>query len=528
MHRAKRLAVLCVIIVLTAICASIAACSGHVHKFENWDFDDTYHWKVCSDPGCDETDNSTISEHELDQNGKCKCGFEKISSLTTPSTPSVPSGPSASYTPSDHDEHDFTGEWIAVDATYHARKCAHESCNEDVFDPISSNWAKHTKKLTAYEADGQDAGHYEACTICGYIDEETKNAHTFVMADGGEYHYETCECGTIKDGSESFHSFLFSDEENEIYFSDIIGHWKECECGARDEIDEHIFTAWNIVESTCSTHGQKSAVCDAEHCAYERIVELPLNPDVHEYGEDDNIEDDERHVYHPTCGCDNASDIYEDHSYDESEQCVTCGYEKPNLCADGHSFYVGGVWLDECANGCGEVRPPEAASVRNLNWTKSISSVAAITGATDVITANIDLLVFPSKLLNSGGNLINVTMLGYSNGSFADSDYEIGSVVIPYTITDIFASFISAPSGIELPKVFYEGEFCEGADRLGNVIVTLKNIMPGNLPITNILVDNGVMRSENIYYYSDKQPSATDHNYWHYISVGDSVVPVSW
>ncbi len=74
---------------LVAICLVIPAmfiltACGHNHTYsEKWEYDENYHWHICTDENCNETTTKENHKYDDDNDKTCDCGYERVSQVNT-------------------------------------------------------------------------------------------------------------------------------------------------------------------------------------------------------------------------------------------------------------------------------------------------------------------------------------------------------------------------------------------------------------------------------------------------------------
>lgn len=137
---------------------------------------------------------------------------------------------------------------------------------------------------------------------------------------------------------------LIADEHThdygESWKSNKNSHWKECECSARSEEEEHIYGDWKIVrEATESEEGVKERNC--EKCGYKMTETIPKKSYTHIHDYEEICKFDENSHW-KECECGDKSEESE-HTYEawkiireatENEEgirervCNVCGYKQ--------------------------------------------------------------------------------------------------------------------------------------------------------------------------------------------------------
>lgn len=105
------------------------------------------------------------------------------------------------------------------------------------------------------------SGHYRACVDCG----QKKDSSGHVKSEKGIC--AVC-CFVIEEGEEHVHIYGESWEKNGV------GHWHECECGARESLDFHNWDKGVVIkEASENSEGSKKFVCNV--CKAEKTEPIP-------------------------------------------------------------------------------------------------------------------------------------------------------------------------------------------------------------------------------------------------------------
>lgn len=239
---------------LVCECGYVKADSQTPHKYEILDSDAMNHFYRCE---CGEIGEETVEAHTVTKNFnseehfdacvKCARVFEGTQVAHSYDISTQFNVCECGYDRSNvSDEHVWV---IEYSADKHYQKCA--DCGEirfgtesaHVFDTYSNEGAYHARKC-----------------VCGYVDKSSKADHVyngFGCPDGETtIHMQTCKCGAFLEGSEEAHYYntLVSDEN---------GHWLECVCGLKGEIEAH--TKVDGVCTECMHHTHTYAHDESGH-----------------------------------------------------------------------------------------------------------------------------------------------------------------------------------------------------------------------------------------------------------------------
>ena len=132
-------------------------------------------------------------------------------------------------------------------------------------------------------------------------------------------------CGEIEymtvPALEHTHKYVQKSDEN--------GHWTECSCGDKTELQAHEWGEWTTVtEPQVGVQGEKERSCSV--CGYKESETIPEldPPHTHIYG----LEYDDSYHW-GVCECGDETER-EEHEFDENGVCKECGYEKVNETSD--------------------------------------------------------------------------------------------------------------------------------------------------------------------------------------------------
>ena len=273
------------------------------HDFSIVDKNGEQHWLKCSVCGLPK-DGSYVDHYYTnpcdavcDEEG---CGFERI--------------PPHDYTVANKDADYHWVECSICREVNALTKVAHvydNACDTICNDETCGYEREITHDFS--ETDHNDVQHWKKCSVCGTVDESTKQNHVY----DGEADVE-CDCGYSKCSS---HEFTVVD-------NDGTHHWLECSiCGVRNEssVAEHNYST-NKTDET--KHWRICSFCllveegSAENHVYESVCD-------------------------PTCDCGNTRTIVHDYCVKGSdathhwEACLLCG-AVDETAKEAHTF---GEWV---------------------------------------------------------------------------------------------------------------------------------------------------------------------------------------
>ena len=294
----------------------------HTHSWTGaWSKDDAYHWRECTNSGCDVTENSSKGSygvHTWDDacDTSCNtCGYTRSTSHSFDNTCDTTCNENCGYTRSI--THSYGAEW-SKDASGHWHECSVCGDKKDL--------ASHVPGAEATEDTPQ------VCTECGYVIKaalgHTHNYGTSLTYDSTG-HWYACTCSEKKDFAvHSFDDACDTDcNENCGYTRTIThspksewsqngdGHWHDCSvCG------EDIGYAVHTPGAEATENNPQTCT----ECGY--VIEAALGH-THNYGTSLTY-DSTGHWY--ACTCSEKKD-FAVHSFDDA--CDTdcnenCGYTR--------------------------------------------------------------------------------------------------------------------------------------------------------------------------------------------------------
>lgn len=266
--------------------------------------------------------------------------------------------------------------------------------------------------------------HWQQCE-CGAIINEAK--HSFVRDTSSQYHWNYCDCGRVQ--GYTAHQFsvwnnIIEATENseglrdcsctvcDYYISEIIppivhvhsysdewlwdelNHWKECDCGVKQEEGSHNYEEWEVTqEATIYAPGMKESVC--EDCLLVKFETIPQLHHTHSFSTNYK-KDESQHWY--VCVCGEKSNVAS-HSYgswettiaatidsagEQKRYCKECGYTETKIIPKiPHTHSYTTVWFND-ENGhwhqCSSCRAKVNYSVHTYGeWTTINSSISTET-----------------------------------------------------------------------------------------------------------------------------------------------------
>ncbi len=291
---------------------SLAALTHACDKAMCWEYNNTEHWKSCtnfkaSDTLCNEKFEVGAHQYNLNEGTKCLCGAEK------PSEPEKPCLHSPDPT-----------EWVKLNADRHCRACiycgkllttytlAHKwveddgripvTCTQDGHKTFTCSDCQATKEVTTPalahkygEYTEKGTGHAKQCSVCG--DYTPMEPHEYVDgvcvkcgAKKPVQPVEPCEHKWMwkdnKDGTHTFHCGLCGVDDADFVNEPHKFIGGECDkCGAKEpeqghthEFTVHVATA--SVPATCETVGKDVYKCKVAGCTERWTFDLaPLGHD---------------------------------------------------------------------------------------------------------------------------------------------------------------------------------------------------------------------------------------------------------
>ena len=248
----------------------------HEHSYGEWSYDETQHWRVCSDTSCNQEDRGDHSFVE----GKCSvCGYEE---------------------PKEEHEHSY-GQW-SYDETQHWRVCSDTNCNHE--DRGDHSFVEGKCSVCGYEEPKEEHehsygqwqykdadSHIRNCTGEGCTAFETQ-AHTW---DGGVVTKEatTTEKGlmtftcTVCKGTKTQEIPMLEHQHSwsENWTMNDQFHWHDCtaqDCTETDNSKKNSFGShsWDsgkvLKEATTTSAGTMEYKCSV--CGYVKTEQIPILP----------------------------------------------------------------------------------------------------------------------------------------------------------------------------------------------------------------------------------------------------------
>ena len=292
----------------------------HEHSYGDWQKDETQHWKECSCGDKTEVGNHTFDDWTITKeptttetgSRERTCSICKYKQEET-----IPVH-----------EHSY-GDW-QKDETQHWKEC---SCGDktEVGNHTFDDWTI-TKEPTTTETGSRE----RTCSICKYKQEETIPVHEHSIHDetwkyNDTEHWQECSCGeklnvanhiygdwrVTKEATETEEGSRERDctvcdyvqtetipmlEHEHSYGDwqkDETQHWKECSCGERLNVANHIYGDWKVTkEATETEEGSRERDCTV--CDYVQTEIIPMLEHEHSYG--DWQKDETQHWKECRCG----------------------------------------------------------------------------------------------------------------------------------------------------------------------------------------------------------------------------------
>ena len=294
----------------------------HEHSYGDWQKDETQHWKECRCGDKTEVGNHTFDDWTITKeptttetgSRERTCSICKYKQEET-----IPVH-----------EHSY-GDW-QKDETQHWKEC---SCGDktEVGNHTFDDWTI-TKEPTTTETGSRE----RTCSICKYKQEETIPVHEHSIHDetwkyNDTEHWQECSCGeklnvanhiygdwrVTKEATETEEGSRERDctvcdyvqtetipmlEHEHSYGDwqkDETQHWKECSCGERLNVANHIYGDWKVTKEATETEvGSRERGCTV--CEY---VQVEIIPEIgHEHGIHDETwkYDETDHWQECSCG----------------------------------------------------------------------------------------------------------------------------------------------------------------------------------------------------------------------------------
>lgn len=294
------------------------------HSYDNkWSYDKDSHWHDCKND-CGEKKDKT--EHDLKE--------------------VIDKEPTEEEAGSKHSECtvcSYKTESSTIPALAHTHNMEHVAAKESTCAEKGNVEYWHCTKCGLNYADKN--GETEIADVTTSLKEHTYVAHDEVPADhsnkGTKKHYTCSVCEKLFDAdkkettAEALVIPVVPHAFDGEWKNDADGHWHECSCGEKSEIEAHTYD-WKVVtEATEDEEGLEKGVCSV--CKYETERAIPKKDHEHKYG-DEWLKDSENHWHE--CRCGEKSDIAA-HTFDwtvikdatEDEEglekgvCSVCKYE---------------------------------------------------------------------------------------------------------------------------------------------------------------------------------------------------------
>ena len=294
----------------------------HEHSYGDWQKDKTQHWKECRCGKKTEVGNHTYGEWKITKE---------------PTTTETGSRERTCSTCNYKDreilpvhKHSHNNKWEKDDAQ-HWRLC---SCGEkfDIADHSFDNWTI-TKEPTTTETGSRE----RTCSICKYTQTETLPVHTHDVHDEAwKYdeteHWQECSCGEkLNVANHAYGEWSVTKPATETeagsrerdctvcdyvqtetipmlehehsygdWQKDETQHWKECSCGEKLNVANHIYGDWKVTKEATETEvGSRERGCTV--CEY---VQVEIIPEIgHEHGIHDETWKYDKTQHWQECSC---------------------------------------------------------------------------------------------------------------------------------------------------------------------------------------------------------------------------------
>ena len=299
---------------------------------EDWQTDQTDHWKICSRPGCGTLIEGTKAAHDFAwtvdtpatedapgvQHEECSvCHIKRSEGTVIPKLDHVHTGIThhAAKAANCHEGGNIE-YWTCSSPKCADKFYADAACSatidkvETPIDPAAHDGETEVRNAAeaTEDADGYTGDTY--CLGCGKLKEQgtviPKLAHTHTMTkaeekpatceEDGNIAYFTCEkCGNKYADEEG--TRLLTDDEivlkktghryGEEWKTDADGHWHECTCGKRADTGTHDLGEWTITKAAgAAESGSRERKCST--CGYTQTETIAATGDDGNATEDGN------------------------------------------------------------------------------------------------------------------------------------------------------------------------------------------------------------------------------------------------
>ena len=213
---------------------------------EEWKFNDNYHWRVCSNDGCDEIFD--ISPHE---GGNATCSEKAICSICKTEY--------GEFKPDNHINTEIIGAVAATEEKDgYTGDIWCKDCNKKIEEgkiiaklEHAHDMVKTEARAATHEEDGNIE--YFTCLKCGGLFRDETGINKI-----------TPEVTIIKATGHTY---------KEEYKYDENCHWQECDCGKRTKTEAHVFGDWTTIEAADAENEIRERKC--EICSYEQTATFP-------------------------------------------------------------------------------------------------------------------------------------------------------------------------------------------------------------------------------------------------------------
>ncbi len=302
MQRKRIIGIVVLFVITTSILAMVTACNKHTHTFSNeWTYDANYHWQACT--GCDEVRYK--SEHDWDEGAIILAPTATTEGKREYTCETC--GKTRSEVFTIKHEHVFNYKRVEekflkspVDCVnkavyYYSCECGEKGVDTFEYgEPLGHSFTdyKYNNDATCTE-DGTKTAKCDRCDVTDTITVAgTATGHTFSTewSRDDDYHWHAANCE---------HTSLIADKNEH--------NWQD--------------TGKVIVQPTEEAEGEKEQECSV--CKTTRIVNIPNLTHEHTYSA--WTEDEKDDTLHKKV-CDGCGDVAkEEHDYDSSNKCNSCG-----------------------------------------------------------------------------------------------------------------------------------------------------------------------------------------------------------